>query len=117
MPQERILVCVPWGIVESFRRYLPACLLTERNVLLERAFGTSPLPWTPGPVTWALRRPLSRVLDASPGRSPLEVTQRRFVSSGCAPLRFVHVAPLRPTSVSRTITWAFVGVFFLPRAR
>ena len=36
--------------------------LTVRKVLLEHAFGTSLLPWTPGPATWELRRGSSLVL-------------------------------------------------------
>ena len=95
----------------SFRWYLPACLLAVRRVLLKRTFGISPLPWTPDPSRGSFGVvPLLCVLDLSPtGRSPLEVTQRRFVPSDRAPLHFilgfVHVTPVRSRSVSGTFTW------------
>ena len=41
------------------------CLLMLHNVLLKHTFGTSPLPWTQGPVTWELRRGLSPVRSGS----------------------------------------------------
>ena len=49
------------------------------------------------------------VLDLSPtGRSPLEVTQRRLVLSGCGPIHiipsFVHVAPVRSRGEFCTLT-------------
>ena len=43
----------------------PGGLLMVRKVLLKHAFGTSPEPRTPGPVTWELRLGLSPVRSGS----------------------------------------------------
>ena len=77
----------------SFHMYLPACSLTVRMLSQKRAFGTIHLPRIPDPVKlWGIGLVLLwRTWDLSrTGRSPLEVTQRRF-----APLLVVrHSTPL-----------------------
>ena len=97
------------------------CLPTVRKVLLKRTFGTSPFHTQSRRSVGVV--PFLCVPDLSPtGRSPLEVTQRRFGPSGCAPLHFipsfVHVASCRSRSVSGTLTRRMsdlicvCGVFF-----
>ena len=67
-----------------------ACSRCAR-VLLKRTFGTSLLPWTPGPQSRGSFRVVPLWCVSPTGRSPREVTQRQFVPSGRAPLHLILI--------------------------